>query len=528
MIRFFTTVCIALMAAFIPAHAAMTYTEIIPAPDSKVASLSTITVLWSAEWLEDVASGQCGRVEDESGNQVATITCEEDYGYENAACNLILSETITTPGQYTVYVDADAAFDEDEEGNEAFSIKYEVVSATETSIELVSADPENNSTVTSLSKIETVWSYSISVINSDEAGEVVDENGDKVCDLTASMGVFSTDPITFTLSKTISDPGFYTVNIPAGLFETEDGVKSAECTLSYTVEEVPETPLLPTEIDPEDNSVMGHLNKFTIAWNADFDFGYEAEEVGRVTDENNITVATINCEADWMDTNVIEFTLSQPVIEAGTYTVTIEAGKIVAADNTKNEEITLTYTVDPSLVEVDLTYWVIPAGEDKFTDETFPNIEFVFSEEIELKITEFEFESADNEKVEVTATLSYDKETVTFDCSTITNSGVWTLTIPEGAFKSSTTGNINPANSYTWEYEKVTVGIGNIVDENHELFISEGRVVVKGYDEVSIYDLKGNNVAHYRGNVSDTLQPGLYLIQCMEGNKKTAYKVIVK
>lgn len=527
MIRYFITLCTSLLVAVFTVHAEFNPSKIIPADKSQVASLSTITVIWPGEWLDGVAPGQCGKVEDESGKQVATLTCEEDYGYENAACSLILSEIITTPGKYIVYVNANTALNEDgDEGNEAFTIQYEVVSASEVAIELVSANPEDNSTVASLSKIETYWSAKISVVNSDVTCEVLDDKGLKVSGVTVSKGIFSTDPIVFTLDETIKLSGKYTVNIPAGVLESEDGIKSEASTLTYTVSESATIPLLnPTEINPANYSVIGHLYKFTIAWDSEFDFGFDAKEVGKVTDEYNTTIASINCSVDWWDENTIVFTLSQPISAEGTYIVSIEAGKIIAANGAQNDDINLVYNIDPSKVEADLQYWVIPS-DAKIEGDEFPDVEFEFDEKVELNITEFTFESDKHEKVTVNAALSY--ETVTLDCTPIKTPGVWTLTIPEGAFKSVETGNINPEKTYQWEFVHAQSGIGNIVDSDHKLSVSPGKIVIKGYDEVKIFDLNGKMWSNYHGNVSTTLQPGVYFIQCFEENKMTAYKILME
>lgn len=525
MLRFFT-ICFSLFALVLPAKAAFYPLEIRPADNSQVPSLSTITVTWPGEWLEDVASGVCGKVENENGTEVATLTCEEDYSYEKPTCILTLSETITSPGQYTVYVNADTAFNEDEEGNDPFTIHYEIVEGSEAVIHLLSANPEDNSILTSLSTIETYWSEKISVLNSDAEIEVLDDNAEKVCGVTVSKGVFSTDPITLTLDETIKIPGKYTVIIPAGALETEDGMKSESCTLSYTISNSAETPLLnPVEINPADNSIIGHLYQFTIAWDSEFDFAFDAEDVGKVTDEFDITVATINCSADWMDENSIVFTLSQPISEEGTYTVSIEAGKIIASNGAKNNEVNLTYIIDPSMVEVNLHYWIFPS-DSKIEGEEFPNIEIEFDEKVEMTLSEFTFESDQHETVTVNATLSY--ETVTLDCSQIRAPGVWTLTIPEGAFKSIETGSTNPENTHQWEFIQTLTEIDHIVDLGHKVSLSSDNLEIEGYDEVRIFDLGGEMQARYSGNVKTTLCPGVYFIQCIEKNRLTTYKVFIE
>lgn len=523
--NYLITLCFSVLACIMPAHAAFAPERMLPADNSEVASLSTITVFWSGEWLEEVAAGECGVVENESGTKVATLTCEEDFSYETPACIFTLSEKITAPGKYKVSVNGNTVLSDEEKWNEPFEINYTIVENAQESIKLISVSPENESTITALNSIETFWSEKISIVNTEVQCEVFDNDEEKVCDVAVSKGVFSSDPVTFTLNEPIKPPGKYTLIIPAGALETENGIKSEAISLTYTVVESSSTLLSPVEITPEDNSVIGNLYKFTIAWNAEFDYDFEADEVGKVTDEFGITAATINCCADWLEENTIIFTLSQPISMEGEYTITIDAGSIIAADGSKNDEINIKYTVDPSKIEANLEYWVIPS-ESKIVDEIFPDIEFVFKEEIELNITEFTFDSDQNETVTVNATLS--KDAVTLDCRTITLPRIWTVTIPEGAFKSIETGNINPEKTYQWEFKPNTSGIHAIGDHADRLTISRGQVAIHGYDEASITDMLGKKIARYQGDATISLTPGIYLIQCIEASKMTTYKIYIK
>lgn len=301
MIRKFILTCIVAMACCSVANAAFSPKEIIPADGQEVASLSKVTVIWPGDWLEDVTFDECGRVEDEQGTRVATITCEENWGKDGAACDFILSEKISTPGTYTIYVDADAVQGEDEEWNEAFQLTYKVVSASDAKINLVSVNPENNAVVSMLSKIETVWSEEDLSINREMQCSVTDSEGEVVSEIEVSKGYFSSDPVTFTLSKSIETAGTYKVTIPAGVLETEDGVKSEAVELTYIVDPTAVIILHPVTVDPEDKATVSMLYKINITWDGEFDFDYEAEEVGKVTDELGTTVATLNCAADMLE-----------------------------------------------------------------------------------------------------------------------------------------------------------------------------------------------------------------------------------
>lgn len=526
MTRSFILLSLILLTWALPVNADVKAVKIIPAADTKVSSLSTITVIWDAEWLEDVNSGICGRVEDENGTQVATLTVEENFSYEQAAFDLILSDEITTPGEYTVYVDADAIFNEDEVGNEPFTIKYTIVAGAQNSIRLESADPADNATVSFLSVIKTEWSETKNCTVNDEIEcEVLNSDNEKVSGVSVSKGVFSTDPVIFSLDKRIDTAGTYKLIIPSGVLETTDGTKSEAVTLTYTVSPSSYEALTPIEIDPDDNTVLPYMSKFTISWKADFDFGFEAKEVGKVVDELGITVATINCYADFLEENIVIFEMSQPLSDEGEYTVTIDAGRIIASDGSKNNEIILTYTVDPSMIEADLEYSVDPSESTKIDTEEFPNIKLFFDEEVVMNISEFTFKSDINDYVNVPAALNYFCDEVELDCSDIKTPGTWTLTIPKGAFKSVETGSINPEKTYQWIF--ASTGIEEVYEINDRISISPEGVATRGYDEVRIYDLSGKLLIQSLGDVNCTLPSGIYMMQCTERNHISNYKLLL-
>lgn len=505
------------------ANAAFSPMEVIPTDGAEVASLSKITVVWPAEWLEEVAPGICGRVENATGDTVAQLTCEENYSYNNAACDFLLSERISDQGVYTVFVDAAAVMNEDEEESDAFQLTYRIIDSSDAVIRLVSAIPENNAVVASLSKIETEWSDRVKTVNTELECAVFDEKGTKITDVSVSKGYFSTDPVVFTLEKTIDTQGTFTLSIPSGLLVSEDGVKSEAVDLTYTVDAESAGSLTAVAIDPEDHSVVALMSKFSITWDADFEFGYEAEEIGQVIDEYGITVATLSCEADWLEDNVLICYLSSPLTEAGEYTVEINAGTITASNGLRNEAITLAYTIDPSKAETNLKYWLSPtAGQIEGTE--FPDVEFIFDEEIELLVSEFTFESSNGDIVTVPASLYYD--TVTLDCHNITNSGIWTLTVPEGAFRSLENGSVNAGAVIEWIYDFES-GVNGPV-EFIQVEVTDRHIRTVGANKTVVYDINGNIISDIEGDAEIKVMPGIYFVHIAGKLSAETRKIIVR
>ena len=370
-------------------------TEATPEDGSTVEELSVITTQWEGPetaWDMDVSSSKEAVIaRDVDGNQVATGTLRN----VPSGIQIRLSETITTPGEYTVTIMPEMVFgaeDFDEDtmqtipapgtGNEETTLRYTVQPAVEP-YHLTEATPEDGSTVEELSVIQTQWEgpeaeWGIGVSNSKEAVIARDADGNQVATGTI-RNVFT--GIQIRLSEKITTPGEYTVTImPEMVFGAEDidedtglpipapGTGNEETTLRYTVQPAIEKYHL-TEAKPEDGSTVENLSVIETQWEGpETECGIDVSssmEAVIVRDADGNQVATGRLK------NVptgVQINLSQTIDTDGDYTVTILAGMVFGADEfdeetmqtipapgTENEETTLHYTVQKAVEPYHLT-----------------------------------------------------------------------------------------------------------------------------------------------------------------------------
>ncbi|MEZ3519535.1 MAG: hypothetical protein K1V75_06310, partial [Muribaculaceae bacterium] len=202
-------------------------TEAAPEDGSVVENLSVIATQWEGpetDWGIDVSNiKEAVIARDADGNQVATGTLRN----VPSGIQIRLSETITTPGEYTVTIMPGMVFgaeDFDEDtmqtipapgtGNEETTLHYTVQPAAEP-FRLTEATPEDGATVDQLSVISTQWEgpeteWGIGVSNRKDGVIARDADGNQVATGTI-RNVFT--GVQIRLSETITTPGEYTVTI---------------------------------------------------------------------------------------------------------------------------------------------------------------------------------------------------------------------------------------------------------------------------------------------------------------------------
>jgi len=361
-------------------------TEAAPEDGSVVENLSVIATQWEGpetDWGIDVSNSKEAVIaRDADGNQVATGTLRN----VPSGIQIRLSETITTPGEYTVTIMPGMVFgaiDIDEDTgmtipasgteNEETTLHYTVRPAIEP-YHLTEATPEDGSVVEQLSVIATQWEgqetdYGIGVSNSKEAVIARDADGNQV-----ATGTLRNVPsgIQIRLSETITTPGEYTVTIMPGMvFGVADmdedtgetiptpGTENEETTLRYTVQPAVE-PYHLMDATPEDGSVVERLSVISTIWEGpETKWGIDvssSRDAVIVRDSEGSQVATGTLKRD-SQTGVL-ITLSETIKTDGDYTVTILAGTVFGSDGfdnqtlqsilvpgTENEETVLHYTV---------------------------------------------------------------------------------------------------------------------------------------------------------------------------------------
>ncbi len=364
-------------------------TEAAPEDGSVVENLSVIATQWEGpetDWGIDVSNiKEAVIARDADGNQVATGTLRN----VPSGIQIRLSETITTPGEYTVTIMPGMVFgaeDFDEDtmqtipapgtGNEETTLHYTVQPAAEP-FRLTEATPEDGATVDQLSVISTQWEgpeteWGIGVSNRKDRVIARDADGNQVATGTI-RNVFT--GVQIRLSETITTPGEYTVTIMPGMvFGAIDidedtgmtipasGTENEETTLHYTVRPAIE-PYHLTEATPEDGSVVEQLSVIATQWEGqetDYGIGVSNSKeavIARDADGNQVATGTLR--------NVpsgIQIRLSETITTPGEYTVTImpgmvfgvadmdeDTGETIPTPGTENEETTLRYTVQPAV-----------------------------------------------------------------------------------------------------------------------------------------------------------------------------------
>ena len=259
-IAFSTAVLMSVSAMALSADAAgkLSVSSVDPADGSTVESLKRINL--ELENVTEVGvewkSGLQAPVTDAEGNEV-TYVKGRDYGNVFA---LSLATEITEPGTYTVSVPAGAFYTPDWDSsewplpavagseNDAFTLTYTIGSASsDNKLTVISADPADGSTVESLKRIN------LELANVTEVGvewksglqaPVTDAEGNEV---TYVKGRDYGNVFALSLATEITEPGTYTVSVPAGAFYTPDwnssewplpavaGSENEAFTLTYTV-----------------------------------------------------------------------------------------------------------------------------------------------------------------------------------------------------------------------------------------------------------------------------------------------------
>ncbi len=269
---------------------------------------------------------------------------------------IVLNELgLTEPATYTLEFPA-GKFTDMKSDFAAFTLTYNVVG-----YEDVTANPMSGDTVmTDLKSIAVTFNETTVVALNEECYDPVfiyDENGESAGSIRGLQAeivgnVATLKNVGWSGEMAIfQSAGTYTLEFPAGKFYIgEDSVASKSFKLNYVVEPAPVVVNLIT--NPEDGATVETLEKVHIVFD-----GYEVAEPDWNTSATNIVVKKgddvykeftglkdeISAESDY---GWNEWDLNLGLTEAGTYTITIPAGKFWDPMNMISfPEITLTYTL---------------------------------------------------------------------------------------------------------------------------------------------------------------------------------------
>lgn len=232
--------------------------------------------------------------------------------------------------------------------------------------ELVSPQEGETITVDYLGSITLVWSDFVDAYPTGEL-QLLNSAGTEVATGTCDYDMANWSAYTATFTPTITDPGTYTVVVPANMAEDND---NREYRLTYEIVPNTSTPAEPTSITPENGSNIVQDTENYVEFNKiRFDFG---NDPSIVLNQNLLSFKD-------QDGKNVEFTVSgwyeadDPMLQyadcpfininfnddgnmpSGTYTFIANPGAFSSPRGMYEEKITLTYTYTKTKADVDET-----------------------------------------------------------------------------------------------------------------------------------------------------------------------------
>ncbi len=300
-------------------------------------------------------------------------------------------QVFTTPGELVIDMQPGAFDTMDGDTSPAFHYTYSFGQEVKKEIKVIKFNPEANGTVKYLEKVSIL--FDVELIGADQIfcdeskAESITLTKDGTTDAIKATGVAydesayveGTLPYSVTFPKA-TEAGEYTMTVPAGFFwiapdntsKPADAIESGVITAKFTVDPSVKTPMqnynvVTPEQAPKEIKSFDHVS---------IDF-YDVKGI-YMADDAKITLKKDGKESgytgeltyDWeygnMHTAKVSFYKNgedATITEAGTYDLTIGAGAI-RGDEEYNDEITLTFKVNPSLVK-EYTWTATPENNGK-------------------------------------------------------------------------------------------------------------------------------------------------------------------
>jgi hypothetical protein len=332
-------------------------TSVVPERSSSVYSLSTIEVIFSgyrAQLGETFSATLAAK-----GGQEYPLSASVD---ESGKLLLSTAETITTPDNYTFTLPLGAltlvnTTTGATQPNPAVTASWELVEVPEAA--LVSVWPTDNSEVQSFGNVNLTYTVAPALNKecTEEVkfyldGEVIEHYGVDSSRIQFAIEGDSSNKISYTLSKSYTTAGVYTVSVPAGfLLLGPNKVESEAVALTYTIIAPDKYTVSPRAgvVDSLDKIVVTYTDASSIAKN---------EEATSAISFSGASVAE-----EVIEGNVLTITLSATVDAEGTYTLNIPAGYLnvtVDGKTAPNQAVSVEYvipqiarpTIDPAEGEI--------------------------------------------------------------------------------------------------------------------------------------------------------------------------------
>ena len=240
-----------------------------------------------------------------------------------------------------------------------------------------------------------------------------------------------------TLDKEVTEPGSYTLDIPAGMFNLGtqfNQSRSQAMAANYVINGGGSGDAVNVQATPADGSKVEELSRIELLFP-------DLDEVGigngspTLSKDGGQPTKLNDAELDWDIWNKATLNISPAITEAGVYTVSFPEGYFVDAQGNGLPAFTLTYTIGGAEAAVNVQ--ATPA--DGSTVEELGYIELVFPdyEEINIANGRISISKDGGEPSKLNdAQLDWDvwnKATLSI-VPAITEAGVYTISFPEGYF----------------------------------------------------------------------------------------------
>ncbi len=166
---------------------------------------------------------------------------------------------------------------------------------------------------------------------------------------------------TISVAEPITQTGYYTIEVPASTFTTEEGRSNDVITTSFIVQ-APANSFEYESVSPANGTTVTSLGSITLTYSENVNGTIINESPIEVTDAEGNTVTTATLSTDMSIWNIVHITLASEIKTNGTYTLTIpeefigneayigsQPDKGAGLGGKYNPAFTLTYTVDSTL-----------------------------------------------------------------------------------------------------------------------------------------------------------------------------------
>ena len=339
-----------------------------PASGDTISSLSTIEITCSTGYLDaNYWASDDAVITDAEGDTIATISIS-DYSYNSDYTGVIytLDEEIVKAGTYTLTFPAGVfAIDADSwsEYYDSVVVFTYIVDGSEEPAYWITADPEDGSTVKSLSTISITFDDYTSVLFSSTAyvyeASDYEENGTSATMVTYSnSSSYDGNTITIGLKADVTENGDYVVVIKSGKISlSTDGSTYTNTTeaieLYYTVKGVPTG----MSVDPADESTIEELSTIVISFSdADtliftsypYIFVYTDEDHSNLyyAEDATTSMGCTNSKGSYtVEGTTVTINFNYSATEAGDYYVRFPSGYFTV-DGESIEEVILHYIIE--------------------------------------------------------------------------------------------------------------------------------------------------------------------------------------